>query len=73
MIPAKERSRITRFKELARIEHAIEEQNETDLPWALQFCRMRLSIATRKDHLKHWSTIESRVKGALDATHDKEG
>jgi hypothetical protein len=64
---------MTRFKELRRIEKAIEEQNKNNLDWALRYCQMRLTIATRKDHRQYWTTMESRVKTALGAAQQKEG
>jgi hypothetical protein len=57
---------MTRFKELARIEAAIEKRNETDLQWALGYCKMRLSIAARKEQKKHWKQIEEKVIHALE-------
>jgi len=39
---------MTRFKELRRIESAIEHQNEAELQWALGYCKMRIEIATLK-------------------------
>jgi hypothetical protein len=56
---------MTRFKELKRIESAIEHKNETELQWALGYCKMRLQIATVKQHETHWRRIEKRVKAAL--------
>ncbi len=58
---------MTRFKELERIEAAIEHNNKADLHGALDYCKMRLSIAPRKDHQKYWSKIEKRVRQALEA------
>ena len=55
---------MTRFKELKRIEEAIA-HNKADLPWALGYCRMRIQIATRKDHLKHWKKLEEKVRKAM--------
>jgi hypothetical protein len=56
---------MTRFKELKRIESAIEHKNHSDLEWALDFCKMRLQIATRKDHQKYWRRIDQKVREAL--------
>jgi iron uptake system EfeUOB component EfeO/EfeM len=56
---------MTRFKELARIQAAIKHRNESELQWAVEYCQMRLRIATRKDHTKHWRSIEREVKDAL--------
>jgi hypothetical protein len=57
---------MTRFKELKRIESAIEHKNSAELQWALGYCRMRLGIASRKDHQKHWYKLEAKVRQALD-------
>jgi hypothetical protein len=59
---------MTRFKELARIEAAIKDRNESDLRWALDYCKMRLSIASRKEHLKYWQQVEKDVLQALECT-----
>jgi hypothetical protein len=56
---------MTRFKELSRIEAAIENRNVADLRWALGYCKMRLSIAARKEHMKHWKRVENKVIQAL--------
>lgn len=57
---------MTRFEELKRIEAAIERKNNADLLWALEYCRMRLSLAPRKDHQKHWRKLETKVRQALE-------
>jgi hypothetical protein len=57
---------MTRFKELQRIEDAIRHKNESELEWALDYCKMRLGIAFRKDHQKHWRSLERKVQDALD-------
>jgi hypothetical protein len=59
---------MTRFKELQRIEAAIEHKSQTDLQWALEYCKMRLRIAQRKGHTKYWREIEKKV---LKAVGDK--
>jgi hypothetical protein len=60
---------MTRFKELKRIETAIEYKSNTELLWALEYCRMRLAIAPRKDHQKHWHQLEARVRRALESSN----
>jgi hypothetical protein len=57
---------VTRFKELQRIEVAIKHKNTTELRWALDYCRMRLGIAARKEHVKRWQELEKRILRALD-------
>ena len=32
----------------------------------MDYCTMRIQIATRKDHLKHWRQLERKVKAALN-------
>jgi hypothetical protein len=56
---------MTRFKELKRIEAALEHKDRAALQWALGYCTMRIKIATRKEHVKEWREIESKVKAAL--------
>jgi putative ubiquitin-RnfH superfamily antitoxin RatB of RatAB toxin-antitoxin module len=62
----REGSCVTRFKELSRIETAIKRKNTAELHWALDYCKMRLGIAARKEQVKHWQKIEKRVRQALD-------
>jgi len=56
---------MTRFKELRRIESAIEHKNEAELQWAMGYCKMRLQLVTMKHHEDHWRRIEKKVKTAL--------
>lgn len=61
---------MTRFKELDRIEAALEHGDLRELRWALQYCKMRLELANmlgskRKHATKHWMGIEARVNAAL--------
>jgi hypothetical protein len=56
---------MTRFKELRRIELAIEHKNLPELQWAMSYCQMRLQIAMRKDHEKYWRQIEKKLMRAL--------
>jgi len=62
---------MTRFKELQRIEDAIKHKNEVELRWSLNYCKMRLGVAFRKDHQKHWRNLERKVQGALSQAQDK--
>jgi hypothetical protein len=52
---------------LKRIEAAIKHKDQAALLWALGYCTIRIEIATRKEHLKHWRKIESKVRSALQA------
>ena len=56
---------MTRFKELQRINAAIEQKNAAELEWALAYCQVRQQIATRKDAMDYWRKIESRVNAVL--------
>jgi hypothetical protein len=56
---------MTRFKERARIEAAIEHRNRSELLWAEGYCRMRLAIAPRQDHQKYWKNMQRKVMAAL--------
>jgi len=56
---------MTRFKELKRIEEALEHKSVGELQWALSYCGMRLQIAARKDQRKYWHQIQERVTAAL--------
>jgi hypothetical protein len=57
---------MTRFKELKRIETAINHGNKEELNWALQYCRMRLKIVTMKQHEKHWNNLIRKIEAALE-------
>jgi hypothetical protein len=57
---------MTRFKELARIEAAIQQWNEPDLKWALGYSKMRLSISASKEHINHWKQVGKKVIRALE-------
>lgn len=62
---------MTRLKELKRIETAIQQGNDEELNWALQYCRMRLSIITMKVHEKHWRKLIRKVEAALEKKRNK--
>jgi hypothetical protein len=57
---------MTRFKELRRIERAIKNRDPTELRWAAEYCRWRLSFSTTKQGDAYWRRIEKRVVAALD-------
>jgi len=56
---------MTRFKELARIQAAIKHRNKPELEWAAGYCQMRVQLAARKEHAKHWRGIQREVTDAL--------
>jgi hypothetical protein len=57
---------MTRFKELRRIERAIEHKHHADLMWALDYCEMRLRLVTSKQGASYWRKIAKRIRTALD-------
>jgi hypothetical protein len=61
---------MSRFKELERIEAAIEQQNEPELQWALWYAQMRVRVAPNKRHKMSWQKIEREVQVALEAGED---
>ena len=56
---------MTRYKELRRVEKAIENEHEEDLKWDSAWCQMRLSMATMKYHQKGWRKLKKRVDAAI--------
>lgn len=56
---------MSRFKELRRIEAAIDHRDRRELEWAAAYCAMRLKIATRKSHGKHWRRLLQKVTAML--------
>ena len=57
--------RMTRYKELRRLERAIERKNEEELKRASWWCVMRLSMPTMKHHQNHWRKLQERVDTAI--------
>jgi hypothetical protein len=53
------------FDELDRIEAAIETKTKPELQWAIEYCRMKVQKATRKDQLKYWQRLGQSVRGVL--------
>jgi hypothetical protein len=58
---------MSRFKEGRRITAALESKVSTELKWAQEYCRMRVGIATRKDHSKHWTALLRKIESALES------
>ena len=56
---------MTRFKEKRRIEAAIKNKDIRDLEWAQGYCAMRIRLATRADHEKHWRALATKVDAAV--------
>ena len=58
---------MSRFKEGRRITSALESKDAAELKWAQAYCRMRVGLATRKDHAKHWTALLRKVESAMEA------
>lgn len=56
---------MTRFKELRRIESAIENADEGELQWALSYSESRLKVAHTSEHIKHWRSVVERIRRSL--------
>ncbi len=56
---------MTRFKELRRIQKAIQNKDIKELQWARSYCRMRLKIVALKQHEKTWKKRLEDVQAAL--------
>jgi hypothetical protein len=56
---------VTRFKELRRIEAAIEYRHIVELRWALDYCEMRLRIARLQTHRSHWRKLAQQIRATL--------
>jgi hypothetical protein len=63
---------MTRFKELRRIEDAIEHKDASELGWALDYCTTRRKLATTvysmRKQAKYWQQMESKVRAALESS-----
>jgi len=55
---------MTRFKELRRIERAIEHRDQRELEWAEQYCEGRIAMAHLKQGKASWRRILKRVLAA---------
>jgi hypothetical protein len=68
---------VTRFKELRRIEAAIEHKNNSELQWALAYCETRIKLAakvyTMRKQDKYWRHIERKVRAALESAASNRG
>jgi hypothetical protein len=62
---------MTRFKELRRIERAIENLDATDLEWSAQYCRLRLSFIRTKQGGALWRRLAKQVEDALKQIKSK--
>jgi hypothetical protein len=57
---------MTRFKELKRIELAIEHKNKKEILWALDYCNSRLQFAKMKSQIKHWTKLIDKLKKKIN-------
>jgi hypothetical protein len=62
---------MTRFKELRRIERAIEHRDQTELRWAADYCRWRQQFC--KDNKRGWSRWNKMLKRVEEAIMKHEG
>ena len=64
---------MTRFKELRRIEQAIEHGNEVELRWALDYCEMRRKAAkevhSMRKQVEYWTRMERKVRAAMEKSN----
>lgn len=64
---------MTRFKELIRIQEAIEHSDEAELRWASDYCQMRRKLArgvhTMRKQEKYWSQMERKVRAAMEKSN----
>ena len=56
---------MTRFKELRRINHALEHNDQRELEWALWYVKGRLSTARLKLHVETWQKLRRQIEAAL--------
>lgn len=56
---------MTRFKELKRIQAAIQHKATSELRWADEYCGMRVRTAILNKHKSYWKRIQRDVDRAL--------
>jgi len=56
---------MTRFKELRRVEKAIEHPSKSELLWSLTYCRMRYDHSKMKNGKKYWNQFIRRIEKDL--------
>jgi len=64
---------MTRFKELKRIQAAIQHRTESELRWADEYCQMRVRTAILNKHKSYWKGIQRDVDRALRELSVTEG
>ena len=58
---------MTRFKELRRIETALDDRNAAELRWALNYCEQRIPLARLKAQRNYWRKLAEQISAALPA------
>jgi hypothetical protein len=58
---------MTRFKELERIEAALESGVHAELEWALRYCEARIAVSPSSRHEKAWQQRRAKVRSRLGA------
>ena len=61
---------MTRFKELERIDTALESGAQGDLEWAINYCESRIAISPSLRHERAWRQRLAKVRARLGATED---
>jgi hypothetical protein len=56
---------MTRFKELRRIERAIEHRDTNDLRWAQAYCEVRIRLTEVKRAQGYWRRLLKQITEAL--------
>ena len=54
------------FKELRRINAAIDHENKEEIKWALAYCKNRLKLASLKQHINHWQALVDNLEAIVD-------
>ncbi|MGI9494408.1 MAG: hypothetical protein ACR2NK_00010 [Mariniblastus sp.] len=57
---------MTRFKQLKELGRAVKSGTQQDLQQAIDYCEMRLRLATMKHHTKHWRKLLEEAERAMD-------
>jgi hypothetical protein len=57
---------MTRFKQLVRIEAALEHRNQPELRRALAYVRMRLSIQSPERQVSQWRRLDRQIVRSFD-------
>lgn len=57
---------MTRFKQLKERGRAVKSGTQQDLQQAIDYCEMRLRLATMKHHRKHWRKLLGEAEQATD-------